>query len=113
MSIKIIVLFIVLSMVLGCTKVKYQPGRDTHEFFGDGTFQILSSSRRMVLVNNDKLQNVETNVYKYRDINPFVYVIGEKGFTLIDYKNKTVKQNSQIEYFSTEEKEIFNEIEKE
>lgn len=37
----LLILYLVSSLLAGCTEYKYQPGRDTVHIYGDGTFQVL------------------------------------------------------------------------
>jgi hypothetical protein len=96
-------------------------GRDTHVAFGDGRFAILigeryafnspeynpKTNRIYSLFDNENQQTVEINVYKYKEIEPYLYIVGESGYTLVNYVSGQIEHHNIIEEFSSEVSKIF------
>lgn len=61
------------------SKVKYAPGKDTKESYGDGTFQLLGNtkSNQTVLSNEEYRCILLDNVQAIKEKNGKLYVIGE------------------------------------
>lgn len=80
-------------------------GRDTEKIFGDGRFVILRDTVNHVnvLYDREKQQQIEYVVFKYKEKEPFVYMIGKDGYTIINYKNGELKHSQKIIDFSEEE----------
>ncbi len=114
---KIVVILLSLAIILSLpscyNNYKYKPGKDTIDIFGDGTFQILSGPSYNPLLNSETQENIEFNVYKYKEIKPFVYVIGESGYTILNYETGEYKKYKKVEEIPEKDKKIFLELEKE
>lgn len=114
---KILIVFISFAIIFalsGCyNDYKYKPGKDTIDIFGDGTFQILSGPSPNSLLNVETQENIEFNVYKYKEIKPFVYVIGESGYTVLNYETGGYIKYKKIEEIPEKDKKIFIDLEKE
>lgn len=108
-----IVLLVCLSIIfvaVACKKTKYPSGKDTIESFGDGKFQISKTPSRFVLINEKTNEFLESNIYRYKEIKPFVYIIGESGYLILNYETGEIKKHKKVEYFSNEEIKIFNQM---
>lgn len=112
---KILVITFVILILIGtvfsftsCQELKYSPGRDTYELFGDGTYQILCApDKTYVLHDCDNSNNIEEYIYRYRKISPLVYVVGKNGYTILNYETGIIEQKSDINDFSDKDREIF------
>ena len=93
----------------------YMSGRDTVVSFGDGRYQILRFPNGIpkqlidLSIKSPIDETIEINVKGYREIPPMVYIIGEKQYTIINYKTFSTKQTSSFEELSENEKNIFSE----
>lgn len=109
----LIVLFIVL---LSIFREPYLSGRDTVTSFGSGRYQILGSTKgentELSLYDCEDNIHIEEKIYKYSDeeYKGQLYVIGENGYTVLNYKKEKYKQDNSIENFSGEEQAIFKKI---
>ncbi|WP_179033011.1 hypothetical protein [Paenibacillus kribbensis] len=96
------------------TKYKYPSGKDTVEYFGDGTFQIFRGGPHdpLILYNHlaDPLENTVDNVVSYEIENNIVYVVGENSFIKLDSSTNTYEQKKRISDFTSEDREIFNKL---
>lgn len=121
---------------LNPSPVKHEAGRDTKEFYGDGSFQIFKSP--LALRDLERKVTLENPIYSYRESNGILYVYGETGYTVVNIKEETVKQYilsekirgpnwqkevrenygdkyvrlNSFEEFTEEEKTIFNSLNK-
>lgn len=90
-------------------------GPDTLTYFGDGRFQILSirssdSSNRnqksWVLVDYNvpkealRAKRIDTDVAVYKEKKPYLYAIGEKGYTKLNYESGELIQSDNINNFN-------------
>ncbi|QVK19270.1 hypothetical protein KHQ81_06110 [Mycoplasmatota bacterium] len=113
--IKFILIFtILLSIVAGCSKYKYIPGKDTLEIFGDGTLQILRSyfpngEMTYGLMNIEKQSTIEINIYEYKYVDDRIYIIGEHGYTVVNSKTCQFQQCEDYSCFSKNGKKVFEE----
>lgn len=110
-----VIILIIVAAWMYETHVKgeYLPGRDTVELFGNkGRYHILESSGLYTLRDEKKGISIEENIYNYFDKNEDgkLYVIGKKGYTILNYKNDKCKQADKLEDFTKEEQNIFNQI---
>jgi len=98
----------------GCSQdYEFPPGRDTVEIYGDGTFQILSGPTSNGLYNNETQEDIEFIVYKYKEIKHWVYVIGESGYTILNYQTGEIKKYKKMDDIPNKQKQIFIDIAKE
>lgn len=108
----IIIIIIIPLTIIFCfnlPKLKYNYGRDTYKLFGDGTFQIISSPASIyVLVNNQLNISIETKIFRYKEIKPFVYTQGENGYTVLNYKIGTIVQKKRLNELDAKYQKIFN-----
>ena len=73
--------------------VKYEAGRDTVEFYGDGSLQIQKVSNEILsFVRIDKKDEIEKKIIKYKKKKEILYLYGEIGYTVVNIKTKLVKQ---------------------
>ncbi|OBA06220.1 hypothetical protein A9P44_04750 [Paenibacillus polymyxa] len=97
------------------TMRKYPYGKDTLEFFGDGTFQIYrgeGAGEPPILYTHqiEAPNTVIDNVLSYKIEENIVYVVGENSFIKLDSSTNTYKQKKRISDFTSEDREIFNEL---
>ena len=103
------------------TQKVYSDSRKTLESFGARKqFAILmfasgkekTLKKRLSLYNRDKDESIERNIKCYKKISDFVYALGEKGYTKLNYETAEIIQSKNINDFSGEDQEIFNFLEK-
>ncbi len=92
-------------------------GRDLHEYFGDARFTILnghdiSGNNTLVLYDAKKIETIDEEIKIYDEINGYVYLIGKKGYTFLDYVKGEYIQSKDLSSFKQEELEKFQELEK-
>ncbi|MGV1065475.1 hypothetical protein [Clostridium perfringens] len=123
---KISLIFIALSFALlfiGCgnnndvPRYSYVGDRDTIESFGvDGQFAIYKFSdenfNKKLDLFDTKNQNAIDIISNYKEIEPFVYTIGKKGYTKLNYSNGNYIQTNDLSKFSTKDKAIFEDLNK-
>ncbi|GAA0094988.1 hypothetical protein [Clostridium perfringens] len=123
---KISLIFIALSfalLFLGCGNNNEVPrysstgDRDTVESFGvDGQFAIYKFSdenfNKKLDLYDTKNQEVIDIISNYKEIEPYVYTIGEKGYTKLNYTNENLIQSNDLNEFSTNDKAIFEKLNK-
>lgn len=122
---KISLIFIALSFVLlfifyGNDEVpRYSStgDRDTMESFGvDGQFAIYKFSdenfNKKLDLYDTKNQDAIDIISNYKEIEPYVYIIGEKGYTKLNYANGNLIQSNDLNEFSTNDKAIFEKLNK-
>ncbi|MED4401335.1 hypothetical protein [Metabacillus fastidiosus] len=83
------------------------------EIYGDGTFQIMSGPTSNGLYNNETQEDIEFIVFKYKEIKTLVYIIGESGYTILNYQTGEIKKYKKMDEIPNKEKQIFIEIAKE
>lgn len=112
----IIIIFIFIGTfftIMSCQKLKYSPGRDTYELFGDGTYQILVGPYQIYsLYEYGNINAIEDDIYRYRKISSLLYVVGKNGYTILNYETGITEQNSDIKKFSNNDQEMFRKEEK-
>ncbi|MEC4566183.1 hypothetical protein L8C07_09525 [Paenibacillus sp. CMAA1739] len=96
------------------TKYKYPSGKDTVEYFGDGTFQIFRGGPDDPLILYNHLaaptENTVDNIVSYKIKNNIVYVVGENSFIKLDSSTNTYVKKKRISDFTPKDREIFNEL---
>ncbi|MDQ0046036.1 hypothetical protein J2T18_000308 [Paenibacillus polymyxa] len=96
------------------TKYKYPSGKDTVEYFGDGTFQIFRGGphNSLILYNHlaNPLENAVDNIVSYKIKKNIVYLVGENSFIKLDSSTNTYEQKKQISDFTSKDREIFNKL---
>ncbi|MDP4120681.1 MAG: hypothetical protein Q8876_06485 [Bacillota bacterium] len=109
-----IFLLVFFTLLVSCKdNMKYQTGRDTEYAFGDGTYQIYRSSiNTFPLKNNNNQETIERDVYLYRDISPYAYVVGQWDYTVLNYENGKIIQKTNLEDLPKKDQEIFNQKDK-
>lgn len=70
----------------------YYEGRDTRKVFGDGSLQIGHSPGADVLNDLEKHKVIEKEIYSYEQKGEILYCYGRVGFTVINIKDKTIRQ---------------------
>ena len=123
---KISLIFIALSFALlfiGCgnnnevPRYSYAGDRDTIESFGvDGQFAIYKCvdnnfNKKLDLYDAKNDDDIDMISY-YKEIEPYVYTIGEKGYTKLNYTNGSIIQSNDLNEFSTNDKAIFEKLNK-
>ncbi|WP_221366912.1 hypothetical protein [Clostridium perfringens] len=115
---KISLIFIALSFVLlfifyGNDEVpRYSStgDRDTMESaiykFSDENF-----NKKLDLYDT-KNQDAIDIISNYKEIEPYVYTIGEKGYTKLNYANGNLIQSNDLNKFSNNDKAIFEDLNK-
>lgn len=106
------------------TEKVYSDGRKTIRSFGarkqfaiirfsiDKNEQTTFKKARLSLYDRDNSKSLERDIEKYEEISPCLYVIGnKKGYTKLNYETSEVIQSENINYFSEEDKKIFNSFE--
>ena len=100
----------------------YTDGRKTVESFGSRKeFAILRFSlekdkqtvfknARWSLYDRDNDKSIDSDVECYKKMPPYVYFVGSKGYTKLNYETAEIKQNKDLSGFSEEDKEVFNKI---
>ncbi|EPB8147707.1 hypothetical protein ACRTAH_000891 [Clostridium perfringens] len=122
---KLSLIFIALSFVLlfifyGNDEVpRYSStgDRDTMESFGvDGQFAIYKFSdenfNKKLDLYDTKNQDAIDIISNYKEIEPYVYTIGEKGYTKLNYANGNLIQSNDLNKFSNNDKAIFEGLNK-
>ena len=95
----------------------YSDGRHTIVSFGNKKFSIekgvWDGETTKCLIDRKKSGPEATIDYieKYKEVLSYVYTLGEKGYTKLNYDTGEVIQSKNINDFSEEDKEIFNSFE--
>ena len=113
------VFIILTSIFVGCAENSIYPrgGKDSEKEFGDSRFIILvghnedNSKYLMFYDNKEPGEEIDGNVKAYKDIKPFAYIIGEKGFIKTNYESGEIKQSMSLDDFEDSDKEIFKKLE--
>ncbi|KJD43920.1 hypothetical protein [Paenibacillus terrae] len=96
------------------TKYKYPSGKDTVEYFSDGTFQIFRGGPHypLILYNHlaDPLEKAVDNIVSYKIKKNIVYLVGENSFIKLDSSTNTYEQKKRISDFTSKDREIFNKL---
>ncbi len=106
--------FLLINLV-SCKELKYQWGRDTYDLFGDGTYQIdrvpnIGSSEQIyALYDCSTLEDIEMDIYRYTHIEPYVYVVGASGYTILNYQTGELIQKMKLEDLPKNEQQVFAE----
>ena len=101
----------------GITQKVYSDGRNTIVSFGNKKFSIekgvWDGETTKCLIDRKKSGPEATIDYieKYKEVLSYVYTIGEKGYTKLNYDTGEIIQSKNIDDFSEEDKEIFNSFE--
>ena len=122
---KISLIFIALSFVLlfifygndEVSRYSSTGDRDTMESFGvDGQFAIYKFSdenfNKKLDLYDTKNQDAIGIISNYKEIEPYVYTIGEKGYTKLNYTNGNLIQSNDLNKFSNNDKAIFEDLNK-
>lgn len=115
----LLTLILVIS-VAGCqdSDLKYSVGKDTIDFFGDGTFSIdrAGDGKTKMLRNHAETDVsktfVETNVMHYKQIDQKVYVIGQTAYTVVDLQTGQFEKHENLNQFNEQDQERFRELKK-
>lgn len=95
------------------TEKVYSDGRHTIVSFGNKKFSIekgvWDGETTKCLIDRKKSGPEATIDYieKYKEVLSYVYTLGEKGYTKLNYDTGEVIQSKNIDDFSEEDKEIF------
>ncbi|GAA0066559.1 MAG: hypothetical protein E6748_09175 [Clostridium perfringens] len=91
--------------------------RDTIESFGvDGQFAIYKCvdknfNKKLDLFDTKNQHRIDL-VSNYKEIEPYVYTIGENGYTKLNYANGNLIQSNDLNKFSNNDKAIFEDLNK-
>ena len=110
------ILLINLIGIVGCTnkekdikRYSSTDNKDTIASFGDdGRFCIVDISKAAYLIDETKHPIIDKVKY-YKEIEPCVYTIGDKGYIKLNYENGKIKESKDIKDFSKEDQKIFEE----
>lgn len=89
-------------------------GRDTVDQFGDRRFVVLRGNDKGVVhwvLYDNKSYTIDV-IDNYKEIEPYVYAIGEKGYTKLNYETGDYIQETTLDAFSAEDRAIFEELER-
>ena len=98
-------------------KMIYDDGRKTIESFGTRKeFEIWRSGTKKdgcwILFDRDKNKEIDiVRVFTESFSSPYVYTLGEKGYTKLNYKTEEIIQSKIIEDFPEEDKRVFKKLE--
>ena len=101
-----------------CSTKYLVDGKDTHDYFGDGRFVVLTGHEEGDLAKklvcnlydqktDDDLDTITNYVVK----DQLVYAIGQKGYTKLNYETGIIIQG-ETSKFTDADKSIFKELEK-
>lgn len=87
-------------------------GRDLHEYFGDARFVILNGhdengNNTLILYDEKTIKTIEEDIKIYDEINGYVYLIGDRGYTKLNYETGEIMQESSLESFGEKDKRVF------
>ena len=91
-------------------------GRDMVAYFGDARFSILRGvDTDLNIVEwtfyDSAFQNtIDGNIDNYIEYCPYVYTVGTKGNTKLNYETGELKQSEKLTDFSEEDQNIFNKL---
>ncbi|MDK0735009.1 hypothetical protein P7A61_05425 [Clostridium perfringens] len=91
--------------------------RDTIESFGvDGQFAIYKCvdknfNKKLDLFDTKNQHRIDL-VSNYKEIEPYVYTIGENGYTKLNYANGNLIKSNDLNEFSNNDKAIFEKLNK-
>lgn len=117
--ITIIFLLACICSFVSCEETTEYPigGRDTHDYFGNARIVILigtypdSTKKEYVLYDREKDAAIDT-ITNYQEIKSYVYAIGEKGYTKLNYETGELTQSLSVSDFSKDDQSVFKEIQK-
>lgn len=125
---KIILLVICLLLAIAfvkCSQVKYDVnGKDTHDYFGDGRFVIVTANdwedngegRKAktywsLYDHKGDSKMVLDYVRTYKKVKPYLYIINLEGYSKLNYENGDITSSKNITDFSEEEQKILKKLE--
>lgn len=120
--ISILVIFIISVVFVACEgEGEYPEGRDVVKSFGDGRYGIARMLRwfeeekndpenKMIYTLRDRKEQetIEPDVDKYLEKGSKVYVIGENGYTVLDYKTGEIENYKDTSELPEEYSQIFD-----
>jgi hypothetical protein len=114
----IIVLFI-FTPFFGCSSnestgnyERLAGGKDTEITFGDGRFSVDYNKRNKPYYLMDRKKSLTIDlITKYCTISPYLYSIGEKGYTKISYQLGIYYTSSNLETFDKNDQAVFKLLE--
>lgn len=121
----ILVIFIISVVFVVCEgEGEYPEGRDVVKSFGDGRYGIARMLRytpgteeyknnpdiKMIYTLRDRKEQetIEPDVDKYLEKGSKVYVVGENGYTVLDYKTGKIENYKDISESPEEYSQIFD-----
>ena len=69
--------------------------------------------KRWVLYDSQGSCAIEEDAYSYIELNPYVYTIGDEGYTKLNYEIAEVTRSKEASEFSKEDQKIFKKLEAE
>lgn len=112
-----LLLILSLSLMIGCSndednRYSSNSGKDTVESFGsDGRFGVFYLLDKLDLYDVKDQKSID-HVTNFIDIKPYVYSVGEKGYTKLNYEDTKIFQSNKLGDFSDKDQQIFKELEK-
>ncbi|TFE19323.1 hypothetical protein [Cohnella luojiensis] len=118
------ILFVLICCILvSCSnsRLKYPTEKDTVDYFGDGTFQLLggydSSGKETLTLFDMSKPAVEdvvaNNVVEYVKKKKFVYFFDDKKrYILLDVKTNDLSISTDLSSFSSDKQQIFKRLNK-
>ena len=98
-------------------KMIYDDGHHTIESFGKRKeFEIWRSGTKKdgnwILFDRDKNKEIDiVRVFTESFSSPYVYTLGEKGYTKLNYETAEIVQSKSIEDFSEQDSSVFKKLE--
>ena len=111
------ILLISLIGLVGCAnkekdnkRYSSMEGKDTIASFGEtGRYGVFKGYKNVDLFDMKKQKAIDKHLKYYREIKPYVYTIGDKGYVRFNYENGKIKESKNIKDFSKEDQKIFEE----
>ena len=112
----ILIITIICFVYIGIKSDENNPchgGRDTVAEFGEiCDYAILGNKKKSILFYREHQKTIEPDVKNYKEIAPYVYVIGSKGYTRLNYNNGEIIQTIDLQQYDANDIKIFLNLEK-
>ncbi len=102
-------------IIMACAKMKYPPGRDTIEAFGDGRYAVMRTPEKGKCMFDAETQTtISASVVSWKREGNLVCVLAAepKRFVLVDYVRGTVAKYEQLEEIPLPQRPIFERLSK-
>lgn len=118
MIVLIFALFGCRNMLFSDQQLAYNLSKDTFDYFGDGRFQMIvddyeegNNTYELVDLHDDNSKSIEF-ILNYVEIYTFVYTIGARGYTKLNFNTGDYQQSSDIQQYKDVDRNIFQELER-